>query len=133
MKLSDIPKENPYSTPDGYFNQLAEKIDQRIHQQEKPSLLDYPAIRVAASISIAATLALLISWPFGHQRLTTPEFSPEEVYAYLREENQPLGLDIEEQELIHSLPMEEQDLKMKITEEDLQYEIDYFHYTNDIF
>ncbi|GJM60839.1 hypothetical protein [Persicobacter diffluens] len=133
MKLSDIPKKNPYSTPDGYFNQLAEKIDQRIHQQEKPSLWDYPAIRVAASISIAATLALLISWPFGHQRLTTPEFSPEEVYAYLREENQPLGLDIEEQELIQSLPMEEQDLKMKITEEDLQYEIDYFHYTNDIF
>ena len=62
-KISDIPKKDIFTTPEGYFESLQGRIDKRIAKKGKPEakILGLPAERVKyISLAIAASVLLLM-------------------------------------------------------------------------
>ena len=64
--LSSIPKENPFSTPGGFFETLPQSISSRIHKTKKPSLISvlFPApVRLAfATVVVIAIIFVGFMW-----------------------------------------------------------------------
>lgn len=65
-KLSKIKKENPFSVPDNYFNELPMQIQERVRQKR----VFYPAVLIellkkpAYALSFSLLLLLIIIIPF---------------------------------------------------------------------
>ena len=80
FKLDDIEKnKQPFSVPDGYFEDLPMKIQSRIEGQKKESWVRTPAFRLA--FSVAAMLILVFTVVF-----LNPSESAEDLLADIPEE-----------------------------------------------
>ncbi|MEP1094623.1 MAG: hypothetical protein ABJG78_05905 [Cyclobacteriaceae bacterium] len=80
IKLDDIEKKSqPYSVPEGYFEDLPMKIQGRISQQKKESWIKMPAVKLA--FAAGAMLAIVMSVVFVNQSVT-----PEDLLADIPEE-----------------------------------------------
>lgn len=85
-ELSSVSKENPFKTPDGYFETLPQTINDRIHKSKKPSLISVilPAqVRVAvATISAVLLIVLGFFWLYD-TKTNGDELSDEYIEEYL--------------------------------------------------
>ncbi|MEP5611540.1 MAG: hypothetical protein ABJP45_04790 [Cyclobacteriaceae bacterium] len=80
IKLDDIDKKSqPFSVPDGYFEDLPMKIQSRISEEKKSSWVKMPAVRLA--FAVAAMLTVVMSIVFVNQSVT-----PEDLLADIPEE-----------------------------------------------
>jgi hypothetical protein len=59
IKLGDIPKKDVFSTPEGYFDTLQDKIDSRIESKPEAKVVSMP-LRWYVGLAAAATLTLLV-------------------------------------------------------------------------
>jgi len=92
MKLEDINK-NPFKVPDGYFDNLSDRIMNNIYEEEKKSKktikMNLSFVRKAISIAAILILGLIISKPFDNsnvnknQVITTDSTLTEEEMNYL--------------------------------------------------
>ncbi len=86
IKLDDIEKKSrPFSVPEGYFDDLPMKIQDRIQEEKKEVWIKTPALRLA--FAVAAMLVIVMSIVFINQT-TTPEdlladIPEEELLAYI--------------------------------------------------
>lgn len=107
IKLSDLPKKDPFRAPEGYFDTLQEKIDARIGLEKKGRVIqvNWRHIGYAVAASVTLLVAVLIGIrnpteqrPNVEQMLA--EISFEECIAYLE------ASDIEIDEIVQGTPLE---------------------------
>jgi hypothetical protein len=93
-KLTDIPKKDIFQAPDGYFDSLQAKIDERVKgKRPEGRIIGLPVSRIKyISLAVAASIALLIIFlPARQSDPDSPsaadlisEISDEEALAFLR-------------------------------------------------
>jgi len=138
-KLEDIEKKNIYTTPEGYFDQLPDKIQSRIQNQDQKrrQIWMNPALRYAA----AAAIILLVGW-FGIFRMSTinepadynqllTEVSTAELVAYIESSDLTADeildeINLDEQSFDKVFKSEQDFLDDLYMEEELLIEIDEF-------
>jgi hypothetical protein len=110
IKLDDIEKNSqPFSVPEGYFDDLPMKIQSRIQTEKKETWIHSPSFKVA--FSVAAMMIIVMTIIFLNKAI-----SPEEMLA-----------DISEVELlayIDNMQIEESDI-LNVFNEDVE-DIDFF-------
>lgn len=89
-KLEDIPKHNPFSVPDGYFDKLPGVIQARVaegHARKESRPFFQYALRVALPVAAVVITAILYFTPSAngnyHEILASVE--TEQLTAYLEE------------------------------------------------
>lgn len=133
-RLSDIPRRDPFKTPEGYYDNLEQRIHARIDQRPEArvfglrvSLVKYATLGIAASIA-----AILIFLPGRQSDTSSPtaaelisKISGEECLAYLQHSDVAIEdlLSISEPELWNEA-MEDTASPMQLSEEgeELLYE-----------
>lgn len=99
ITLSDIPKEDSYSVPEGYFETLSERVVQRIEAEEQKSVdVRHMVVRrnrrILGIVSLAAAMALFFG--LGRYLMLSRESSADaqiaalsdsEIIAYLEAED----------------------------------------------
>ncbi len=111
MKLDDLHKKNIYKVPEGYFDELPGRIQQRIQSEKSSSKLiqlPWPSL-VKYALPVAASIAILVAI-FVNQGTENPttisyqemlnEISTEEMLTFLELE------DITSYEIIQSVNVE---------------------------
>ncbi len=84
-KLDDIEKKEAFKVPDGYFEELPLKIQQRVSNEKKTYGFNVPSW----SLALAASLLLVVTFVFvlpGNEQSAEEllaEISQEEIVAYL--------------------------------------------------
>ncbi len=124
-KLDDIPKKNIFEVPEGYFDQLALKIQGRtevLSPAKSVSQWSY-VLRYALPIVLAAVALVFIFKPKAMQgtELLLASVPSEHLIAYLNES------DINEQDLIEAINFDETDvdsLNVQVQGEFLNNELD---------
>ncbi len=124
-KLDDIPKKNIFEVPEGYFDQLALKIQGRtevLSPAKSVSQWSY-VLRYALPIVLAAVALVFIFKPKAMQdtELLLASVPSEHLIAYLNES------DINEQDLIEAINFDETDvdsLNVQVQDEFLNNELD---------
>lgn len=109
-KLDDIPKKQPFSVPEDYFDALPGKIQARIQGQTRErSVVFKPAVRYAMAVVMVAALAFVWYWsgPNGDP-VETPEtilasLETADLIAYLNEG------DITTDELLDNVQLDNED------------------------
>ena len=100
IKLSDLPKRDPFEAPEGYFETLQSRIDARI-DAGKPAKVIQVNWRYIG-YAVAASVTLLIAVPVGGQFKSSQEptveqllaeVSFEDCLAYLEETELELEID----------------------------------------
>jgi hypothetical protein len=107
IKLSEIPKKDPFKAPEDYFDTLQEKIDERIGLEKKGKVIQanwrYIGYAVAASVTLLVAVLIGIRNP-TEQKPTVEDMiadiSFEECIAYLQTS------DIEIDEIVQGTPLE---------------------------
>jgi hypothetical protein len=109
-KLDDIPKENIFEVPEGYFDRLPLRIQARIEQSSAPKTrLAFPAWRLTFryAVPVAAVILVAMFFLMPKQVKNTEdllaEIASEHLIAYLHES------DITESDLLEILKFDETD------------------------
>jgi hypothetical protein len=82
IRLDDIEKTPPFEAPEGYFNDLPDRIMDRIKSEEKPKqtfLQPWMKYAVAASVAILAVVLMVLNSP-------SEDASPETLLAEVSDE-----------------------------------------------
>ena len=108
-KLDDIDKKETLKVPEGYFEDLPMKIQQRISQEEKPQGFSVPSW----SLALAASLLLIVTFVFI---LPEAEPSAEELLAEISQEEIVEYLDL--------LELDEYDIASAIGEDEEAFEFE---------
>ena len=108
-KLEDIDKKETFKVPEGYFEDLPMKIQQRISQEEKPQRFSIPSW----SLALAASLLLIVTFVFI---LPGNEPSAEELLAEVSQE--------ELVEYLDQLELDEYDIASAIGEDEEMFEFE---------
>lgn len=140
IKLEDIPKINPYSAPDPYFDDLPQRIQARIHEQRTPERvwsLNWSWRRSWLSAGAAAAVAVLmyVSWPVRQDSIgveTLSQVASEDIVQYLQQQpnvsvqdlsespkNRPL-IDSLSTQPLQNLKASKKDILDQIPPEDLE-------------
>jgi len=119
--LAKIPRQHPYSVPEGYFEQLSDQASQMaqdIGVQRTPTvlrLINVRSVAVAASIVIIAMLVWMNNFGDKPEQLASNDISIDEMIDYLENENSS-GMD--EDELVDELI----EMETMLTAEEIQEE-----------
>lgn len=106
-KLEDIPKQNIFEVPDGYFDRLPLNIQERLAKPAAPGFSWQPALRFALPVLLLAGFGIF--WYQQNQPVTVEQ-------ELARIQADQLGLFLEDE----SLSTDELIESMRWTEEDLQ-------------
>lgn len=106
-KLEDIPKNNPFSVPDGYFDKLPGIIQARIAEgsaQKEPRPYFQYALRVALPLAALVVIAILYFTPSPRDNYNEilASVDTEQLTAYLEES------DITVDELLDAADLDEE-------------------------
>lgn len=109
-KLEDIPKNNPFSVPDGYFDKLPGVIQARIAEgaavkQSRP-FFQY-ALRVALPVAAVVIVAIIYFTPSATENYNDllASVDTEQLTAYLEES------DITTEELLDATELDEESVE----------------------
>ncbi|WP_436516699.1 hypothetical protein [Ekhidna sp. To15] len=111
-KLDDIEKKETLKVPDGYFEDLPMKIQQRISTETKPQLNRIPSW----SLALAASLLLLVTFVFI---LPHDDPSPEELLAEIPQNEIAAYLDqidLDEYDIASAIGDEANELEFENTD-----------------
>lgn len=76
----NIPKNNPFKVPDGYFEELTHNIQAECYQEEQNFWQAFQLQRWATALAIIAVFYL------GTQNFDTETLEPEDIYAFVEKE-----------------------------------------------
>ncbi len=84
-KLDDIDKKESFKVPEGYFEDLPLKIQQRISKEEKSHGIRVPgwSLALAASILLLVTFVFILPSNDASAEELLAQISQEEIVAYL--------------------------------------------------
>lgn len=122
MKLDEIPKIDPFSAPDGYFESLPLRIQTRITKKPKPTSLFIPGLKWATAVAAMVVVLFWFFQPGSPQNAEglLAEVSTSDLISYLDE------TDITTEELIQVISEAEADeitnsvYEISITNDDLK-------------
>jgi hypothetical protein len=107
IKLSDIPKRDPFQAPDGYFDDLQAKIDRRIADAPKAKVIHVNWRNIGYAVAAAVTLLVAVLVAVDGPSKSTPsaaemiaQLTAEDCLAYLT------STDIEIDEIIQGTDAE---------------------------
>ncbi|AHM58942.1 hypothetical protein D770_03375 [Flammeovirgaceae bacterium 311] len=93
IKLSEIPKQDPFIMPEGYLEQLPQRIQEKVQQRPQSSWADpkslwfFPRLQLAFSVLVLLVVSLLFLRQPGKQetdpQLLLYEASQQEIVTYL--------------------------------------------------
>ncbi len=144
MKLEDIKKENIYTVPDKYFDQLPTRIQTRVYKKKPVFSLLFNwnlAYKIASPIAIALLLVIYFGVPrFSNSTLTAEEIlaqvSSDDLVAYLQTTDITTDEIIEEIDFaIIDLDFDDQDpimQEMQINEKDIDALMDEYGIEDDL-
>lgn len=137
-RLDDIDKKNKFEVPEGYFEDLPMKIQQRIEQEKKsPQTIQLPVWSMALAASILLILSFVFIFNENEQSAEEllAEISQEELIAYVDyfdldvydiasafPEDAEL-IEFEEMEMLDGLDMEDSSLDEILNEYNLEDEL----------
>ena len=78
-RLADRPKKDPFEAPEGYFDSLQQKIDQRIDAGSKGKVVSVNWRYIG--YAVAASITLLVAFLIGFSNLSKDELSVEQMLA----------------------------------------------------
>ena len=110
-KLEDIEKKKSFKVPDGYFEELPLKIQQRVSEEKKSYGIKIPSW----SLALAASLLLLVTFIFivpendATAEELLAEISQEEIVAYLDQ------IELDEYDIASAIGDEVNDLEFEDT------------------
>jgi hypothetical protein len=141
INLDDLKKKglgsDPFPAPEGYFNNLSERIQARITQEDEPMQQSTKVVRLAPRWYYAAAAVAILGlaiWLINPLRKTTVP-----VAEATEEEVQTLLADVSNQELIDYLQMSAFDVTVSVSlteeeqEELLEAELETFELPEDYY
>lgn len=144
MKLEDIKKENIYTVPDKYFDQLPSRIQTRVYKKKPVWGLPFHwnlAYKIAGPVLVVLLLTIYLGVPrFGNSELSAEEIlaqvNTEDLVAYLQ------TTDITTDEIIEEVDFTNIDLdfyeqepimqNMQMNEKDIDALLDEYGIDNDL-
>jgi len=141
INLDDLKKKgwgrNPFPAPEGYFNDLSQRIQQRIAQEDEPMQQPTKVVRLAPHWYYAAAAVAVLGLAIW---LINPFRSTTEIVAEVNEEQvQTLLAEVSNQEMIDYLQMSAVDVtaSVSLTEEEqeelLEAELETFDLPEDYY
>lgn len=132
-KLDDIDKKESFKVPEGYFENLPMKIQQRIDTENKSSSIRIPAwsYALAASLLLVVTFVFILPGGTSTSNDLLAEVSEEEIIAYLEQFDldeydvasvigDDLGsLEFEDANILDGIDLEDQSIDDVLLEYDL--------------
>ncbi|MFT4032374.1 MAG: hypothetical protein QM669_08130 [Siphonobacter sp.] len=95
FRLEDLPRKDPFTTPPApYFDELPQRIQARIREQDKKSarIINWSPSRLWLATGAAAAIAVMtyLSWPVRQDSIGTDSLSlvqRKEIISYLQQQN----------------------------------------------
>ncbi|MEO9873015.1 hypothetical protein [Ekhidna sp.] len=134
--LDDIDKKKAFKVPEGYFEDLPLKIQQRISEETKPERFKIPSWSLAMAASMLVIISLIFLFPRDKNsaEILLAEIPQDELLAYLEQVEfdvydivSVLGddistLEIEETDMLDGIDMGDQTIDDVLLEYDLEDE-----------
>jgi hypothetical protein len=107
-KLEDIPKQNIFEVPDGYFDRLPQKIQERVAQPAaRPRAIWAPALRYALPVLLLAGIGIF--WYQQNTPITIEDelarIQPDQLTLFLEDES------LTSDDLLETMTWTEEDLQ----------------------
>lgn len=132
-KLNDIDKKEMFKVPDGYFEDLPMKIQERLSLETKPQKFRIPSWSLALAASLLLLLTFVFILPNGDPTAEEllAEVSQDEIVAYLDQieldeydiasaiGDEADALEFEDTDVLDGLDLEDQSIDDVLLEYDL--------------
>lgn len=109
--FDNVGKRMPYNVPDGFFDEMTQKLMAQAAQTKQPILHKRPVRLLLISLAAAACLALALAFHFGgdfESGTNEPGMSSEQAYNRMTEEDQEALVRTYENDVFLSVSNQEQ-------------------------
>lgn len=89
--FNNVGKKLPYNVPDGFFDEMTQKLVAKAAQEKQPILRKHHIRTLLVSLGAAACLALALTFHYGESfgnETNEPSMSSEQAYNRMSQEDQ---------------------------------------------